>query len=190
MHTKQATLTRQIKSCRNAPAEIINRLNQVTKHQSIWEQRNTFSLPQLHGRIRCRWNSHLLVLPYFHIIESDQESTMVHLLLFKHRKILTLKKIFGNWKVHRIAAEEFVSQVVPKRHLRTGHLYKTASRSKMKSVERSLSIKNKQLPALTNVNADILINSINIHPHLKALRILADQYVAELDLKINQQKAI
>lgn len=189
MNSTQPTLPRHFKSCRNIPAEIVNRLNQV-KNQSLREQRNTFSLPQLHGRVRCRWNSHLLQLPYFHIIESDEVKTKAHLLLFRHRKILTLKKEFGDWKFQRLTPEEFVSQIVPNHHLRTGHLHKKASQSKMESVAVSLGMKTNQIPVLTESNADIIQKYIGIQSDLKALRTLADEHSTELDLKISHQKAI
>lgn len=190
MNSTQATLPRHFKSCRNVPADIVNRLNQIHQHKAVWEQRNTFSLPQLHGRVRCRWNSHLLQLPYFHIIEVDKVETEAHLLLFRHRKILTLKKKRGEWQVHKLTPEEFVSQIVPNRNLRTGHLYKTTSRSKMESVAASLGMKSNQIPVITEANADIIRQCIRIHSDLATLCSLADQYSTEIDLKLNHKKAI
>lgn len=190
MNSTQATLPRLFKSCKNIPEEIISRLNQVREHTSLREQRNTFSLPQIHGRTPCRWNSHLLKLPYFHIIEPDEVDPKVHILLFKHRKILSLQKERGTWQFFKLTPEDYVNQIVPNRNLRTGHLYKTSSQSKMKSVEVSLGMKSNQIPVLTEANANIILQCIHIRSDLTKLRSLADQYTTELDLKINHKKAI
>lgn len=119
-------------------------------------------------------------LPYFHIVDVEDERTTVHILLFRHRKILTLAKSNGNWHITGVVPEDQVANVVQSHHLHTGHLHKLASRSKMSQAARVLGIKASKLPKLTNANADVIINSESIHKDLHQIRDLAQRKEVEL----------
>lgn len=168
------------------PAELTSRLNQVKEHQSLRDQRNTFSLPQLHGKTRCRWSSHLLEFPYFHIVDVAEDEIKVHVLLFKHRKVLTLSRKNQAWNFKELRAEECVYQVVPKYCLHTGHLFKSASKAKVELVAQTLNIKPRKIPPLTDANANLIIKSKYIHSDLKVIRKLAEEHTTKLDKAVTK----
>lgn len=167
------------------PDDLVHRLNVAENHSSLWEQRNLFSLPQVHNGVKIRWTMPSLALPYFYIVENNYSCLTVHVLLFRQHKILTIEKIDSEWKVVAVSPEGSARDFLPQNSRKTGQLGKAASKATIRRLSMASGILSESLPRLTESNAKTLTMASLIGSEQKTIHAVVKDY---LNNQINIQQ--
>ena len=163
------------------PTEIVGRLQSLTEHQSLREQRETFTSLFKHPPGLYRWNAHLGSIPHYHIIETESygEVITLHVLHAESNSILTLQMKNQKWKRGSLTFEDAVETILPSRCMRTGWLSKQATRGQLMAVARIVG--QKSLPPITAANANVVIHTHALMPHLSDINQLLGEWINEIE---------
>ena len=170
----------------NLPAEIIGRLESLNKHRSLHEQRDTFTGIIKHPTGLYRWNSHLLSLPHYHIIETEAYGSLItlHVCDLKTHNILSMRLRNGLLDCHRMTPDDQISTVVPGRFRKTRWLCKPATTVQQRAVCRIVGIGEKAMPPLSAANANVVIQTHALSLYASSVQglinSLLEQPVAEV----------
>lgn len=167
---------------KHLPFEVMGRLLALHNHRNLREQRDSFSVIHRHPGGIFRWNAQLLLVPYFHIIETASygEQLRVHVFHMQSRQILTAAYTNGQWSRVSQTPDDKIRDVVPNRFSRTGWLAKTATKAQLTATARVSGIQKQSLPAITAANANIVIHSAELMQHMDHVSTLYTRWVNEL----------
>ena len=148
------------------PTEIVGRLESLTEHQSLREQRETFTDLLKHPAGTYRWNAHLVAIPFYHIIETESygEKITFHIYHPRSRSVMTLQMQNRRWKRGSITPEDAIEMALPSRCMRTGWLTKQATKGQLSAVAGIIG--RREQPHITAANANVIIHTHALMPHL------------------------
>ncbi|WP_269538037.1 hypothetical protein [Cerasicoccus fimbriatus] len=170
---------------RTLPPEIIDRLESLHQHTTLPQQTMTFSvdLPCGNGK-RLRWNRKLKQLTLPHIIDSNDrgEVMSLHLLHEESCKVLSLCYENGEWRRSSLKTLNVAEKDVPNRHKHGSKRWfrKPATTAQLQMMRKILKDTSNSLPPLTAYNANMIINTHRLMPHMRRIRGMIDLWLAEL----------
>lgn len=171
------------------PGELIGRLQSLYEHNNLREQRDTFSAVFKHPGGTFRWNTHLMLVPYFHIIESESFGKHLRLHVFHVQSGNILSAEFKNEKWTRLALtpDDRIRDIIPSRFCRTGWLAKSASRAQIGAVARVRGVQQQALPPITAANANVIIHSAELARHMDEISTLFAYWINEIQASNNRK---